>query len=1005
MQNKQSLKLRFKELPHQESALKNIFDVFTGLDHKHLTANKYPQGNPYLNLQETGKWLEENINRIRSADNIDKGSVQVRNQDCLNIDILMETGTGKTFTFLETIYKLNHTYGLAKFIILVPSNAIRQGTIKSIEATREFFQRKYSKKHLEVFDYSQQSINGFNYNSNQNISVLVMTYQSFNKDSNTINKKGIENSLFKKQSFMEELAEIRPVIIMDEPHKFTGKKTQEFLPKFKPQIILRFGATFRDNYSNLIFVLDSAAAFKQSLVKTITVKQIKHTGQSQHNLKYLGYKGIAKERKAEIEYNPAAKSNKKVSLSVGDNIGDELSIEAFKGYTLADIKKDQLIFTNDHVLLLDEMHDYSGLDKRKSQLMLEQTIATHFEREEELFKRNIKSLSLIFVDSVEMYMLKGGGKGELAKAFEIAYKNKLEAVLKTKGLDPKYREYLKRSRESIDKVHRGYFAISKGIKDQEESIDLILKHKERLLSHDEDLRFIFSMWALQEGWDNPNIFTLCKLAPSKSSITKLQQIGRGLRLAVKQTAGGYERLTREDISSSEFNLINKLNVIVPGEEVDFVKDIQRAISENSSQSHTNFMSIKVLCNLGITETEWSAGLLIQLLAKHNLIDLDMVTGESKIISKKGIKDVVKEALEQKIVFNHSKLIALFDDFLDLDGVVAPASQSDNIDVTINKKLWPKFKILWEEINRESSYSFSIDQNKLHADIISEINSKLDINPVSFIIEKTENLEAQDDANKSSSHLELADSYSFFSFREFVKRIADETKLSFQSIMHIMKEIDEDKFKMLAGDEVRAIEKISEICIRNIRKQIKDSLKFEISDKAKVGTGLTDDKFEILKSIKLISMGKYKHIISNKAAKSKSLTKDIAGRDSDFEGEVIEQSHLDEIDVFAKIPEISIPIPGGKKYNPDFAYVVTNSSGGNKPTTYHLVLETKGYQNEDYLRGTEKFKIEVAQKFFEALNDRKDNSKVSITYKPFYDDNDTLEGTIGGMFQNKPIPID
>ncbi len=999
MHQNSKLKLRFKSLPHQENALKNIFKVFRGVG---FTPSEYPQSNPYLDLKLNGALIESNIQDIRSADKIEKGTVKVKHQDLLNLDVWMETGTGKTFTFLETIYNLNHLHGLAKFIILVPSNPIRQGTIKNIEVTREFFHRKYSQRQIEVFNYSNQALDGFKRNSNKNISVMVMTYQSFNSENNTINKKNIEHSLFKKQSSMEELAELRPVIIMDEPHKFGGKKTQEFLPKFKPQIIFRFGATFRDDHKNLIYILDSAAAFKQSLVKTITVRSVKHTGLSQHNLKYLGYSGLAKERKATIEYNSSSKSKKRVTLSEGGNIGDELSIEALKGYVVDKIRKDRLEFTNGHHLLLDNMQDYSGLSKRKSQIMLEETITAHFEREEELFKQNIKALSLIFIDSVKKYMLEDGSQGELAKTFEMAYKSQLTKVLKQRGLDPEYRKYLERTKEDISKIHHGYFAISKGLKDQEEKINLILRDKERLLTHDEDLRFIFSMWALQEGWDNPNIFTLCKLAPSSSTITKLQQIGRGLRLAVKQTPGGFERLTHEDIPAPDFNFINKLQVIIPGEETTFVEDIQRAISNNSIQSATNFISSKVLCNLGISKDTWPAGLLIQLLSKNKLIELDMHTGEAKIISKDKLDETIAEGINSNIEFNEEKLRILFNDFLDLDSVIDTQSGLSSIVVPINTKLWPKFKILWEDINRESSYKFFINQEELHKDIVAEINSKLDIEPIQFVIDTIERAEFESSAGLSSRLVENDTKYSFYSFHEFVKRIADSTKLSFHSIVNIMKQIDKKKFEMLANDEVMAIEKVTEICVRNIREQILNSLEFQINDVKQDGTGLTDNKNNLLKSINLISMGKYKHIIKSQAAKRKSLTKDIAGRDSDFEGDVIEKSYLDEIDVFAKIPDIEIPMPGGQKYNPDFAYVVTNNADGEESVTRHLVLETKGYKNEDSLRATEKFKIDVAQKFFDALDAIKGKSKVQITYKSFYENN-SLEGVIGGLFQNPSSP--
>ncbi len=1024
MNKNNSLKLKFKSLAHQEQAIKNISAVFRGAK---FIASKYPQSNPYLDLNASSSLIESNIKAIRNRDKIEKGEVKVKadaqkynfdgsedeeifnvERDTLNIDIWMETGTGKTFTFLETIYQLNYLYGLAKFVILVPSNPIRQGTLKNIEVTKEFFHRKYSQKQIEAFEYSAQAIKRFNRNSNGNISVLVMTHQSFSKKDNTIHKKNLEDGLFKSQSSMGELAELKPVIIIDEPHRFTGKKTLENMPSFKPQILFRFGATFRDDHKNLVYVLDSAAAFKQSLVKTITVKSVRQTGESEHKLIYKGTQGRGKEREAIIEYNPMTQYKKRVALSKGGNVGEELSVKALEGYIIFEIMEKEVRFTNGHTLPLNGIQDYSGLGNQKARIMLEETVATHFEREERLFMQNIKALSLIFIDSVKKYMLEDGNHGELANMFEHIYASKLKEYLQKNDLDPRYRKYLERTQDKISEVHHGYFAISKKMTDQADKIDLILRHKEKLLSHSEDLRFIFSMWALQEGWDNPNIFTLCKLAPSNSSITKLQQIGRGLRLAVKQTEGGFERLTYDEVSAADFKDINRLEVIVPDEEETFVRDIQREISDNSIQSTTSIITPEKLCEKGICENTFSASSLLQTLATFSLVELDMSTGEAKIISKNNLDEAIDKAIENGIIFNGEKLKDLFDNYLDLEEAAGTKNELSSIDVEINEKLWPTFKILWDDINRRSIYTFSINHDNLLAGIVDAINSTLDIEPTHIIITKTKQAEFEKSADSKTSIKEKTENNPFLSFHEFVKRIAFGTKLSFHSIVSIIKLIDEDKFKMLANDEVMAIEKINEICLRQIRREILDSLKFTIHDTKKGKTGLTDEKLNVLKSIKLVSMGTKQHIIQHDTVKNKSLTKDMIGYDSEFEKGIIEESNLDQINVFAKIPKIRIPIPGGQKYNPDFAYVVNKNSKDKGKVTYHLVLETKGYKNEDYLRGIEKFKIDVAQKFFDALDDntRGDNTsqgKIRIAYKTLFDDKDGLVNTIGGLeeyFKNK-----
>ena len=1013
-----TLKLRFKSLPYQEQAIENIATVFRGV---RFNPSTYLQQNPSLNLSGSTALIRRNIESIQKKKGILQGNIEVGTNSPLNIDVWMETGTGKTFTFLETIYKLNDLHGLAKFIVLVPSNAIKQGTLKNIQVTREFFHRKYNGKHIEVFDYSFQSARNFIRNPAHVISVLVMTYQSFNKETNTIQRKNLEdNELFRKQSVMEELAALMPVIIIDEPHRFTGTQTQKFLPSFQPQIIFRFGATFSGDHKNLIYTLDSAAAFKQSLVKTITVHGVQVKGGGKHGLTYKGTRGTGKMREAIVEYHPTNKSHEEVSLAEGDSIGEKLSVDWLKYCIVEKITAKEVRLTNGSSLWLDHSADYSGLSEKKSEIMLRQTIEKHFEREEQLFKNNIKALSLIFIDSVNKYILKDSNNGSLTKAgslavmFEGIYKEELKKVLRKKGLDPEYRKYLERTQNNASEVHDGYFAISKQLKDQEEKINLILRDKEKLLSHDSDLRFIFSMWALQEGWDNPNIFTLCKLAPSGSLITKLQQIGRGLRLAVKQTEGGLERLTHEETTHEEFQFINKLDVIVPDEEETFVQDIQREISERSIASATNIISSKTLCDLGVcrdikepgseTQGELQAILLLQVLDDHKLIELDRRSGKGKIIGKETLGAVVKDTLgsaiekakSDGIVFDAEKLKKLFDEHFDLNIIATTQSEISSIRLKVNEELWPKFKILWEDINRDSTYEFSIDQEKLHEDIIKEINSDLEVTPILISVATTKKAESEEDASTTSSIKEKVPS-SPITFYTFVKRISDGTKLSFDSVAKIIMSLDKDKFKMLKNDHDMAANRIIDVCLEKIWQHIADSLKFSIHDIREGVTSLTE--------IKLSSMGRRKYEFKNKEIAARSLTKEMMGFDSNIEERIIDESMLDQIDVFTKLPEVIIPIPMEGEYKPDFAYVVNKKTDNNGGTSYHLVIEAKGHDSKKTMRGVEKYKIAVARKYFCALNNfnlaasgKNKNTEIDekkrIIYRTFFNDN-ILENVIEG----------
>ncbi|PDW28469.1 DEAD/DEAH box helicase, partial [Helicobacter pylori] len=558
------MKIKFKRLNYQEQCRDQILGVFKGIDLKEPENDAQRIANPVFEIGAIKDLLLENIEDLRSKQKITQGSVGI--EKSLNCDILMETGTGKTFCFLECVYALHQNYHLSKFIVLVPSNAIKLGVLKSVEITREFFKSEYSNTHLE----SYEDVERFILASNHKCCVLVMTFSAFNKKDNIINQSCLENTnLFNgAKSYMQALASIRPVVIMDEPHRFLGDKTKKYLEQLNALVTLRFGATFKDDYNNLIYALDSKKAFDCALVKSISVASV---GESDEY--FLELKGIEK-KEAAINYTDLENKTQSVKVKEHDNLGVVTQISALEDYIVEKITKTEVRFLNGFNLLLDQKEPFSHLLEGEQEVMLKEAIKSHFEREEGLFKKGIKALCMVFISGVNSYLSENEQPAKLALLFEKLYQQELEEVLK-KPLDENYRAYLERTKDAILKVHGGYFAKSKKEGDEAQVIALILKEKEKLLSFDSDLRFIFSQWALQEGWDNPNVMTICKLAPSHSNITKLQQIGRGLRLAVNDKG---ERITKEH---ADFDFVNELVVIVPQVEGDFVGAIQQEISEHS----------------------------------------------------------------------------------------------------------------------------------------------------------------------------------------------------------------------------------------------------------------------------------------------------------------------------------------------------------------------------------------------------------------------------------------
>ena len=472
---------QYTTLAHQTAAVQSLADVFNDV---RFVPPVNVQCNPTLVPGEAAAALRENIVAVRLRNQVTVGDVQVpvTTTPALGLDVLMETGTGKTFTFIETIHRLHRDKKIAKFIVLVPSNAIRQGTLKSFQTTAAFFAKQYD-QHINVYNYSAKTVGGFIHAANAGISVLVATYQSFAGDGKVINQRGVEANLFgHAKSYMEALAVIRPVLIIDEPHRFEGKQTQEYLARFNPLLTIRFGATFKSKdkadsaalkYKNLVYTLDSLEAFRQRLVKGIVVDTVGTGTTSMQALTYLSSTGTGKERCAHVQYHTTTGPTAAVDLQAKDNLGDKTGLAFLDGHVVENITAKELLFTNGFALPFGEPTAYGMLATQTQSLIVECAVANHFEREEDLFKRGIKSLSLFFIDAVAKYMPEGNKPAVLRDTFEFHYRAHLAATLEKPDLHPPYRAYLERSAADMGRVHKGYFARSHSEKGEEEAIKLI----------------------------------------------------------------------------------------------------------------------------------------------------------------------------------------------------------------------------------------------------------------------------------------------------------------------------------------------------------------------------------------------------------------------------------------------------------------------------------------------------------------------------------------------------
>lgn len=544
----------------------------------------------------------KNIQDLQSQSNIKLSKELNKDLGCCSLDIEMETGTGKTYVYIKTMFELNKKYGWSKFIVVVPSIAIREGVKKSFEITSDHFMEHYGKK-ARFFIYNSANLNQLdNFSQSSGINVMIINTQAFaaslkeggrSKESRIIYSKRDE---FGSRRPIDVIAANRPIIILDEPQKMGGDVTQKALKNFNPLFSMNYSATHAKQH-NTVYVLDALDAFNKRLVKKIEVKgfEVKNFRGTDSYL-YLEQIVLSSKKPPMARIELEIGYNKSINRETRNcNVGDDLyylsqEMEQYKGYTISEIDplRGTVTFTNGEVIKAGEVNgDVSEDDMRRIQIR--ETILSHFEKEEKLFNMGIKSLSLFFIDEVAKYRQydEDGNEllGEYGKMFEQEYISVLNQYITM--FDTPYQRYLKSTCSDVSQVHKGYFSIDKKtgrsvdsalkrgseFSDDISAYDLILKNKERLLSFEEPTRFIFSHSALREGWDNPNVFQICTLKHSDNSTAKRQEVGRGLRLCVNQHGNRMDAQTCGD----SVHDINMLTVVASESYKNFVTDLQSDI--------------------------------------------------------------------------------------------------------------------------------------------------------------------------------------------------------------------------------------------------------------------------------------------------------------------------------------------------------------------------------------------------------------------------------------------
>ncbi len=956
--------------------------------------------------------LLRNIHTLQSENNIKLSPSLIKNLGCCSLDVEMETGTGKTYVYIKTMFELNKRYGWSKFIVVVPSIAIREGVKKSFEITEEHFMQHYGKK-ARYFVYNSSDLTKIDtFSSSATINVMIINTQAFaaslkegarNKESRIIYS---ERDDFQSRRPIDVIKANRPIIILDEPQKMGGEVTQKALKNFNPLFTLNYSAT-HSKTNNMVYVLDALDAYNKKLVKKIEVKgfEVKNFRGTD---KYLYLESIILSSKKppmarielEIKYQKSINRETRI-LGVGDKLYEASNkMEQYKGFDISEINPFTgcVTFTNGEVINKgDVVGDISERDMRRIQIR--ETIISHFEKEERLYNMGIKTLSLFFIDEVAKYRLydESGEEqlGEYGKIFEQEYKLILNDYI-TVFEDNPYQQYLRKF--DIEQLHKGYFSVDKKsgrsidstakkgseFSDDISAYDLILKNKERLLSFDEPTRFIFSHSALREGWDNPNVFQICTLKHSDSTTVKRQEVGRGLRLSVSQSGS---RMDEESCGDAVHN-INLLTVIASESYAMFVddlqKDIKKVLYDRPTKATVEFFkgkSVKVGEEIVVVD-ERQAKVIYKYLIKNDYIDDDdNVTESYRTDNTNGCLAELPEDLQPIATGVHALVQSIFDDRV-LKDMFENGNETKIPENELNENFYKKeFQTLWGYINHKYAYTVSFDSEELIKKSIAHINEKLFVSELQYVTTKGAQRETINEhelergvsfATSKSKTQRLKHTESSQIKYDLVGKIADGTTLTRKSVAKILQGLDDVRLYMFRNNPEEFISKVVKLIKEQKATMIVEQITYNTIDGEYESSIFTAQKH---------SQGIHKAFKAERHIQDYVFTDGTA--EKSIERKFAEALDIaDEVCVYAKLPKgFAIPTPVGS-YSPDWAIAF------NEGCVKHIyfVAETKGTMESLELRPIEQAKIKCAKKLFNELS----------TSKVKYHDVDSYENLLAVM---------
>jgi len=1021
---KMKMKIKFKSQPYQTAAVDAVVDCFAGQPRQ--DALKYtidPGGSNQTRMEIDGfgnssiklpdDVLLENICKVQRgamltpSENLthctdDKGKAKPASYKPgarINLDVEMETGTGKTYVYIKTMFEMHKRYGWSKFIIMVPSVAIREGVAKSIQMTAEHFQQEYGKK-VRAFVYNSKRLHELeSFSSDAGINVMVINVQAFAATGADNRRIYDELDDFQSRKPIDVIAKNRPILILDEPQKMEGPATQNSLPLFNPLFILRYSATHKTVHHK-VHRLDAVDAFNQKLVKKIKVRGVETKGLSGTN-PYLFLHRIETSKAApvawvEIETKMQSGIKRVVrKLEQGRNLFDlSNALDVYRGFVVSNIdaRDDTVHFTNGDVLKAGQASgDVTEHDIRRIQIR--ETISAHLEREQILFARGIKVLSLFFIDEVVKYRDydQPDEKGVYARVFEEEYAQAVEALLGELPLEHEdYRAYL--AGIDVGKTHRGYFSIDKkgrmidpkaaargelaGQSTESSDYDLILKDKERLLSFTEPTRFLFSHSALREGWDNPNVFVMCMLKhnESQNTISRRQEVGRGLRIAVNNHGERMDHpVTVHDI--------NVLMVVASESYKGFVTGLQKEIADNLSarprQADADYFDGKTLKTdeVELVLDKSLAKKLERFLLKNDYVDDDGLITE---IYHEARKAEELAALPEELEMHRDAVFALIDTVFNgrtLDDMISDgrAPKKNRLNENFHRK---EFQELWRRINRKAVYQVEFDSLALVKSCIDRLERDLQVAPLQYqVTEGTlsdsltdQRLRSGDAFVQGKIRIESGKSAHSRVPYDVIGSIAENTDLTRRTVGEILAGIQAVKFGEFAKNPEQFIAMASHLIQEQKAIAIIEKLAYDATEERYTSelfaAGETGIDFK--KATDRLNNHVYDHAIVDS-----KVERDFV-RDLDTSSEVV---------VYSKLPRgFLIPTPVGD-YNPDWA--IAFKEGDVKHL--YFVAETKSDLPSMKMRELEQTKIKCARKFFDEIGRRINEDQVKYDVVTSYAD--------------------